>query len=196
MSNFLTKAAALTAATAAVLATVSATVTPAQAVEFNFNWKGDKGYSAIGAFSYDDKAPEVISESGAGPTKFLQSFSLSFFDPTQKLLETGSSVVNGVSSDKYFRFDFDTKTKNVSVLDGDVGGAYIYFLSNLRTPNGDMVGPGVTAFNFFDRRSADAALDSGSSVQVTTVPEPTAVVGMLLAGGLGITLKRKKASVI
>ncbi len=171
---------------------------PAQAADFNFSWKGDKGYSATGTFSYDEtKAPAVISESGAGPTQFLQSLDISFFDPAQNLLETGSEIANGVSNDRYLRFDFDTQSKNISVLDADIGGtSYNYFLTNLRTPSGEVVGPGVTTFNLFYRPDGTPILDSSSSVQVTSasVPEPTTTVGMLVAGGLGIGLKRKKAA--
>jgi len=199
MRNSLAKAAALAATTASVLVTISATMNPAQAVDFNFSWKGDRGYSAIGAFSYDaTTAPAVISESGAGPTKSLQSFSVSFFDPAQNLLESGSSVVNGISSDRFLRFDFDTQSQNISVLDGDIGGtSYNYFLTDLRTPSGQVVGPGVTNFNLFYRPGNTPFLDSSASVQTTlaNVPEPTMTLGMLVAGGLGIASRRKKAAI-
>ncbi len=192
------KATALAATTTSILATILTTINPAQAVDFNFSWKGDNGYSATGAFSYDEtNAPEVISESGAGSTKFLQSLSVSFFDPAQNLLESGSSVVNGVSSDRFLRFDFDTQSQNISVLDADIGGtAYNYFLTDLRTPSGEVVAPGITTFNLFYRPNGTPFLDSSSSVQVTpaSVPEPTMTVGALVVGGLGIALRRKKAS--
>lgn len=200
MRSFLTKTAAFVATATSVLATISAMANPAQAVQVNFSWNGINGYSATGSFSYDEtKAPTFISESGAGPTKFLQSFSISFLDPTQKVLESGSAVVNGVSSDRFLRLDFDSTSKNISVLDGDIGGTYKYFLTNLRTPDGNRVGPGITTFNFFDRTNADVALDTSPSVQVggavpaiPSVPEPTMTLGTLVAGGLGIALKRKK----
>jgi len=198
MRNFLTKAAALAATTTSVLVTISATMNPAQAVDFNFNWKGDNGYSATGSFSYDaTTAPAVISESGAGPTQSLQSLSISFFDPAQNLLESGGSVANGVSSDRFLRFNFDTQSQNISVLDADIGGAsYNYFLTDLRTPSGQVVGPGNTTFNLFYRPDSTPFLDSSSSVQVTpsSVPEPTMTFGTLVAGGLAIALRRKKAA--
>ncbi len=198
MRNSLTKAVALAATTTSVLATISVAMNPAQAADFNFSWQGDNGYSATGAFSYDEtNAPAVISESGAGPTQFLQSLDISFFDPAQNLLETGSEIANGVSNDRFLRFDFDTQSKNISVLDADIGGtSYNYFLTNLRTPDGEVVGPGVTTFNLFYRPDGTPILDSSSSVQVTSasVPEPTTTLGMLVAGGLGIGLRRKKAA--
>ncbi|MBV9384876.1 MAG: PEP-CTERM sorting domain-containing protein [Chroococcidiopsidaceae cyanobacterium CP_BM_ER_R8_30] len=188
----MTKAAALTAS-AVAMAVASTTLNPAQAADFDFSWKGDNGYSALGSFSYDEaNAPTFISESGAGPTKFLQSFSVSFFDPANNPLESGSSVVNGVSSDRFFRLDFNSQTQNISVLDADVGGtSYQYFLTNLRTPTGDVVPPGVTTFNFFNRATADAALDSSSTVQVTQVPEPSSLLG-ILALGTGYLLSQRQ----
>ena len=163
------RVAALAATATSVFATILTTTNPAEAVDFNFSWKGDNGYSATGAFSYDEAtAPQVISESGAGSTKFLQSLSISFFDPAQNLLESGSEVVNGVSSDRYLRFDFNTQSQNISVLDADIGGtSYNYFLTDLRTPSGEVVGPGVTTFNLFYRPNGTPFLDSSSSVQVT-----------------------------
>jgi len=190
--NSLATAIGLAVTTTSVLAIMN----PAQAIDYNFSWKGDNGYSATGAFSYDETtAPAVISESGAGSTQFLQSLSVSFFDPGQNLLESGSSVVNGVSSDRFLRFDFDTQSRNISVLDVDAGGtSYQYFLTDLRTPTGEVVGPGITNFNLFYRPNGTPILDSSSSVQVTpaSVPEPTTLIGTLVAGGLGIALKRKK----
>ncbi len=196
MRNFLLKAAALAVTTTSVLATMAASINPAQAIDWNFNWKGDNGYSATGAFSYDETtAPQLISESGAGPTKFLQSLSVSFFDPAQNLLESGSAIVNGVSSDRFLRLDFDTQSKNISVLDTDIGGTdYQYFLTNLRTPSGEVVGPSVTTFNLFYRPNGTPLLDSSSRVQVTQAPEPTTIVGTLVAGCLGMGLRRKKTA--
>ncbi len=199
MKNALARAAALTATATSVATAIFAVVNPAQAIDINFSWQGDKGYSATGDFSYDEtKAPTFISESGAGQTKFLQSFSVSFFDPAGKLLESGSSVVNGVSSDRFFRLDFDSLSKNISVLDADIGGtAYQYFLTNLRNPSGQVVLPGVTGFNLFSRPNGTPFLDSSASVQATpaSVPEPgMSVATLVLAGGLGIALRRKKAA--
>lgn len=198
MRNSLAKAAALAVTATSVLATISASVNPAQAVDVNFNWRGNNGYSATGAFSYDEtKAPSLISESGAGPTNFLQSLSVSFFDPAQNLLESGSAIVNGVSSDRFLRLDYDTQSNNISVLDADIGGTdYQYFLTNLRTPSGQVVGPGVTTFNLFYRPNGTPLLDSSSSVQTTrrtSVPEPTTIVGLVAC--LGIALRMKKTAV-
>lgn len=196
MKNSLTKVTAFAAAATSVVATILAAANPAQAIDLNFNWKGVNGYSATGEFSYDEtKAPELISESGAGATNFLQSFSVSFFDPNNNLLESGSSVVNGVSSDSFFRFNFDTKTQQISLLDADIGGSsYQYFLTDLRTLDGKAVTMPLPTFNFFYRPQASSALDYSSVVQVTptSVPEPTMGLATLVAGGLFVALRRKK----
>ncbi|RCJ29299.1 hypothetical protein A6769_35865 [Nostoc punctiforme NIES-2108] len=86
----------------------------AQAADLTFNWKGDAGYSASFEFTYDQTtAPAIISESGAGATKALQSLNVSFFNPSQELIGTKNEVVNGVSSNQFFEFNFDTTTGNL-----------------------------------------------------------------------------------
>ncbi len=168
-----------TAVAAAAIASISA---GARATTVDLSWSGVNGYSAVGSFTYDGaSAPAVITESGAGATKTIQSFFITFFDPAHTVLESGSAVIAGVSSDRFFQLTFNTLTSAVSVLDGDVGGAYIYFLTDLRTPTGSVVPAGTTGFNFFDRRTANAALDTATSISAVIeaaqpVPEPAAMV--------------------
>ena len=164
-----------------------------------FSWTGSAGYSAVGSFNYDAPAgTTLISESGAGATTYVHQFSISFFDPSHATLETGGSVVDGVSNDRFFRLNYDTTTRLISSMDADIGGSsYQYFLTNLRTPDGKVAPPGMTGFNFFYRPSANAALDTADKVQVTAIsqtPEPatfllTAGVGTL---GFGVSMLRKR----
>ncbi len=172
----------LARATAVAAAAIASTSADARATTVDLSWSGVNGYSAIGSFTYDGaSAPAVITESGAGVTKTVQSFSITFFDPAHTVLESGSAVIAGVSSDRFFQLTFNTLTSALSVLDGDVGGTYIYFLTDLRTPTGSVVPAGTTGFNFFDRRTANAALDTASSINAVVeaaqpVPEPASVL--------------------
>ncbi len=167
-------------AAAIAAAVTAATSVGAFATTVDLSWSGANGYSAAGSFTYDgSSAPSIITESGSGATKSVQSFSITFFDPSHTVLESGSSVVSGVSSDSFFRLTFNTVTDVVSALDADIGGSYIYFLTDLRTPTGSVVPAGTTGFNFFDRRTADSALDTASGISAVVeagqaVQEPPA----------------------
>ena len=94
-----------------------------------------------------------------------------------------------ISSDRFYRLDYDTQSRIISSLDAEIGGPSCqYFLTNLRTPNGQVVPPGVTTFNFFYRPNGTSILDSASIVQITSVPqvaEPVALPVFLLLSGLG-----------
>ena len=169
----------------------------AHATTVNINYTGMNGYTAAGRFTYNGAtAPTVITEAnGLGATSTIQSFAISFYNPSKTLLETGSTVVNGMSSDNFFRLTYNTATNTISTLDADVGGAYTYFLTNLRTPTGSVVPTGQTTFNFFNRTTANAALDTATSIQstvvptVANVPEPS-TWSVLLAGGLSAVVVR------
>ena len=183
----------------AILLVGGATITAQAATVVNFSWAGNGGYSAKGSFAFDAATtPTSFSEAGSGAKKYLQSFNISFFNPQNVLLETGSSVVNGISSDSFFRMDFNTQTNTFSALDADVGGSnYQYFLTNLRTPGGQVVAPGITTYNLFVRTTGTPNLDVASTVSVTSVsqtPEPgtfglLASIGCLGLGG--VVLRRR-----
>ncbi len=186
MQNALRRWATLTLLAAPIMFAAAA-----QATTVNVNYTGINGYTATGSFSYNGAtAPTVITEAnGSGATTTIQSFTLSFYDPSKMLLESGSSVINGVSSDRFFRLTYNTATNMITTLDGDVGGAYTYFLTNLRTPTGSSVAAGQTTFNFFNRNTANTALDTAPSIQSTVVPTVASVPepstwSILLAGGL------------
>jgi hypothetical protein len=86
----------------------------AEAVTINFQWTGRTGYSAKGAFSYDEKiAPKIILEKGSGKTNSLQSLEITFYTPSGEPMSVYKDVVNGIAKGKYFEFNFDTVTQQV-----------------------------------------------------------------------------------
>ncbi len=174
----------------------------AQAAEFNFNWKGETGYSAKGSFNYDaTTAPSVISEAGLGTTKNLQSLSISFFDPLSNLINSFTPVLSGVSNYGFLRFNFDNTTQQIfgpfdvgkdDELPGDT-----WLNNNLALIDegfSDEVLAKEFGFNNRDAAGTKQILDlSNNSVQVSKVPEGSIIVGLLAVCSLGFTLKHKKA---
>lgn len=143
-------------------------ILPAQAVTLNFSWKGDVGYSAKGSLSYDQNtAPETFSETGQGPTQALQSLNISFFNPKNKLIAAYHNVVNSISTGKYFKFNFNTATKQIFGAI-DLGGAVAgetYLSGNVNTK---------LSLYQVPQSGADFVVDSNSqSIIAQSVPEPS-----------------------
>lgn len=191
MKNIFAKIATIAATSVAIAAVAN---NPAQAVDFNFNWLGDAGYSAIGSFSYDEAtAPTIISESGSGATDFLQSLNVSFLDPSNNPLGTYNTVAGGVSQSSFFTFNFDTSTQALfGSLDvaGGTGVIGEYFFQGT-------VGDSLQLFQDVDQQGTSITLDQNSgSIQVSKVPEPASILGLVALATLGVssTLKKKQAS--
>ncbi|NEU81044.1 PEP-CTERM sorting domain-containing protein [Nostoc sp. UIC 10630] len=200
MTNlFAKKAIGMVATTALVLAIAITTHNLADAAEFNFNWKGDTGYSAKGSFNYDTTtAPSVISEAGLGATKNLQSLSISFFDPFSTLINSFTPVLGSVSNYSFLRFNFDNTTQQIfgpfdvgkdDELPGDT------WLNN----NLALIDEGFSnevlakefGFNNRDAAGIKQILDlSNNSVQVSKVPEGSIIIGLLAVCSLGLTAHR------
>lgn len=195
MKNIFAKIAATTVTSAALSVAIAAGANnPAQAIDFNFNWVGDAGYSAVGSFSYDEAtAPTIISESGSGATNFLQSLNVSFLDPSQNLLGTYNSVTGGVSQSDFFAFNFDTSTHTLFGplnIGGGTGVIGEYFFSGT-------AGEFLRLRQDVNQQGTSITLDQNSgSIDVTKVPEPASILGLLACGmlGVGSTLKKKQAS--
>ncbi|MFO1434780.1 MAG: PEP-CTERM sorting domain-containing protein [Candidatus Competibacteraceae bacterium] len=169
--------------------------TPAQALTFNYSFVTDTGYSGNGQFSYTGN-PATVSATGSGPVAPLQSLSLSVFDPANSLLDSGNSVVNGFSSDSYLRFDFNALTETLSILDTNTaasGSNPYYFISNAVDSNGTPItAPGSAFYLFaFSLSGTYTLLGSTSSIQVSSVPEPTSL-GLLALGGLAVGYAKRK----
>ncbi|MEH1864353.1 MAG: PEP-CTERM sorting domain-containing protein [Nostoc sp.] len=200
MTNlFAKKAIRMVATTALVLAIAISTHDLADAAEFNFNWKGDTGYSAKGSFNYDTTtAPSVISETGLGATKNLQSLSISFFDPFSTLINSFTPVLSGVSNYGFLRFNFDSTTQQIfgpfdvgkdDELPGDT-----WLNNNLALIDegfSDEVLAKEFGFNNRDAAGTKQILDlSNNSVQVSKVPEGSIIIGLLAVCSLGLTAHR------
>ncbi|QKQ72442.1 PEP-CTERM sorting domain-containing protein [Nostoc sp. TCL240-02] len=196
---FTKKAIRMVATTALVLAIAITTHDLADAAEFNFNWKGDTGYSAKGSFNYDTTtAPSVISETGLGATKNLQSLSISFFDPFSTLINSFTPVLSGVSNYSFLRFNFDNTTQQIfgpfdigkdDELPGDT-----WLNNNLALIDegfSDEVLAKEFGFNNRDAVGTKQILDlSNNSVQVYQVPEGSIIIGLLAVCSLGLTAHR------
>lgn len=178
-------------------------VSSAQAIDFNFSANFSNGYSAQGSFTTKSNAPASFSEISPGfapfVTQFLQSQSLSIFDSNNTLLQSGSQVINGISTDKFFRLDYNnTLTPNLTALNISTETPSqnpYYFIANNVDPSGTPVAVGSTAYNLFlYNRTTDNYnfLGSTSSIQATTsVPEPFTIVGTIIGGTAAFRMRKK-----
>jgi hypothetical protein len=192
MNNLLTK---FTATTAVTVALSVAIAQQAQAISFNFNWRGNTGYSATGMFSYNQAtAPTIISESGDGPTNYLQSLMVSFFDPSNSPLQSFNTVTNGVSQSPFFKFNFDTSTQTLFGAFDVGGGTFVIGEQFFQGTIGGL----LELKQDVDQMGASIVLDSqnpGTIAVTQKVPEPTSVLGLLTLGVLGVgSLVKKKLS--
>ncbi|MEH2369293.1 PEP-CTERM sorting domain-containing protein [Nostoc sp.] len=201
MTHLFTKTAiSLVTTTTLALAIAITTNNLAHAAEFKFNWKGDTGYSAKGSFNYDTTtAPSVISETGLGTTKNLQSLSISFFDPLSNLINSFTPVLSGISNYSFLRFNFDSTKEQIFGpfdLGKDDGLPGDTWLNNNLALIDEGFSNQVLAKEFHlnkrDAASTEEILDlSNNSVQVSKVPEGSIIIGLLTVCSLGFSLKQK-----
>lgn len=190
-------------ATLLVTAALFLTASASQGATFAYSFTTNTGYTGAGEFSYDAAtAPAVIIESGSGQTTSLRSLSLAVFSPSTTLLDSGSAVIDSVSSSPYLGFEYDTATLALSLMDNNTtasGNDVSYFVSNYVDPANGPVTPGSTTFNLFSStRSTNIAVFLGSAAQivVTPVPEPATMMaaGMALLAVGGLLRLRRPAS--
>ncbi|MGV2829768.1 hypothetical protein [Myxosarcina sp. GI1(2024)] len=99
-------------------------IAPVAAATQTFQWQGAKGYVVRGTFEYDENGqPQPIAEEGAGQTERLQSLTVSFYDPTNKLIDTYKNVNDGLAKGNYFEFHFDPTTQQL-MGNIDLGGEF------------------------------------------------------------------------
>ncbi|MBU7584717.1 MAG: PEP-CTERM sorting domain-containing protein [Nostoc sp. TH1S01] len=194
-----------TVAVAAVtsLATVI-NIPQADAASYDLSWLGGQGYSARGNFSFDDSLlGSVVTRDQ------LSDFKIAFFDPAGTLLQSFDYDFPNPNSS--FNFNFDTVARTVLQT------------GNFDTPNGFDLGidfaTEVTGISFYtyvnpeqglpnatiflkDDLSPEVCstfpncrLDVGGQLTATAVPEPSAILGLLVAGSLGRFFKKKQASI-
>ncbi|OYD92093.1 hypothetical protein CDG76_26070 [Nostoc sp. 'Peltigera membranacea cyanobiont' 210A] len=199
MHLFAKTAIGLVTTTALGLAIAITTNNLAHAAEFKFNWKGDTGYSAKGSFNYKTTTtPSVISETGLGATKNLQSLSISFFDPLSNLINSFTPVLNGISNYSYLRLNFDSTKEQIFGpfdvgKDNDLPGDT--WLNNNLALIDEGFSNQVLAKEFHlnnrDAARTEQLLDlSNNSVQVSKVPEGSIIIGLLAVCSLGLTAYR------
>ncbi|MDB9374453.1 hypothetical protein [Nodularia sphaerocarpa] len=168
-------------------------VSSAQAAEFVFSGNFSNGYSAQGSFTTKAGTPASFTEASPSPsaapfpTQFLQSLSLSVFDSTNTLLESGSAVINGISTDNFLRLNYDNSQTpnlpelNVSTQTG-VQQLNYYYINNSNTPADEFVGYGNTTYNLFQfngNTNTATFLGSTTSIQAAAVPESSSLNGLL-----------------
>ncbi len=203
MKNILTKVqTTLAVASFASVATL-VNISSADAASFELSWLGDQNYSAKGKFSYDDSfLGNIVTKDQ------LTDFAISFFNPEGNLLQNFTYDFPNPNSS--FNFNFDTVTKTVLQSDNfdtsngfdlgsnfatDVTGLFFYTYANAEE--------GLPEARIFlkDDLSPEVCdtypncrLDLGGQLTATAIPEPGAILGLLVVGSLSRVLKRKLAS--
>lgn len=182
------------AAALAAVAMLSSASSHAALVSYNMAWTGSAGYSLSGQFSYDDAtAPTNISVSGLGPFSVLKSLSVGFFDPSNNLMQSYATVVNGVSNSNFFQFNFDVLNENLygsfNVGGGTVAAGVQFFngtLSSLLRLRENIDASG-------NSNDLDSASNTVTVTRAAQVPEPGTLAlcfGALLA--LGMQSRRRR----
>lgn len=94
----------------------------AEATIVNFQWQGNQGYWVEGTLNYnEEKTPKIISEQGEGKANYLNNLSISIYNSEHELIRSYENIQNQVVTGKYFRFNFNTETKQV-MGKIDIGG--------------------------------------------------------------------------
>lgn len=179
----------------------------AQAADFIFNASFSNGYTAQGSFTTKPGTPSSFSESNPSfpdvpfTTQYLESASLSIFNSTNTLLQSGNPVVGGISTSAYLRLDYDNSvTPNITALDINTASSTqqntYYFISNFFDTSGQPI-PGSTDYNLFlYEKDTDTYtfLGATSSIEASPIPEPFTLLGVATASLFGAGFKRKLSS--
>ncbi|MDZ7969824.1 MAG: PEP-CTERM sorting domain-containing protein [Nostoc sp. DedSLP03] len=157
---------------------------PVQAVTLNFDWKGNAGYSARGSFSYNEtQGYRTINNSK------VQSIAVSFFDPSQKLLNSFAPITNASIVYDFLDFNYDTATKSL----------FGYFdVGQDNAQSTDYYLFGTVGLSLSLRNPTEGTIDQNNGLinitSTTPVPEPLTTGGTVLAGSIAWLIKRRQVA--
>ncbi|MBG1242723.1 PEP-CTERM sorting domain-containing protein [Nostoc sp. NZL] len=158
--------------------------TPVHAVTLNFDWTGNTGYSARGSFSYDETQGYTTIDNSK-----LQSIAVSFFDPSQKLLNSFAPITNGSIVYDFLDFNYDTATKSLFGyfdVGQDNGQSTDYYLF------------GTVGLDLSLRNPNEGTIDQNNGLinitSTTPVPEPLTTGGTVLTGSIAWLIKRRQVA--
>ncbi|MBW4612305.1 MAG: hypothetical protein KME21_03325 [Desmonostoc vinosum HA7617-LM4] len=152
---------------------------PVYAVTLNFDWTGKAGYSAQGFFTYDETLGDAIIDESK-----LQSLTVSFFDPSKKLLNSLTSVNNGSIVYNFLDFNYNTNTKALFGyfdVGQDNGQSTDYYLF------------GNIGNKLRLRNPIAGTIDQNDGL-INPVPEPLTTGATVIAAGIGWLVKHKQAA--
>ncbi|WP_373525577.1 PEP-CTERM sorting domain-containing protein [Nostoc sp.] len=157
---------------------------PAYAVTLKFDWTGNAGYSARGSFSYDETQGYTTIDNSK-----LQSIAVSFFDPSEKLLNSFTPVTNESVVYDFLDFNYDTATKSL----------FGYFdVGQDNTQSTDYYLLGTVGLNLSLTNPTEGIIDQNNGLinvnPTTPVPEPLTTGGTVLTGGIAWLVKRRQVA--
>jgi hypothetical protein len=183
-----------------------ANIPSANAALFGLNWEGDQGYSAEGKFSFDDSFLGTVVNQ-----EQLNTFTLSFFNPTGDLLKTFAYNFSNPSTSpsSSFNFNFDTVTQTVlqsgnfdTSTGFDLGSDFNSTISGFFYYTFQDPAQGLTTTSIFLNdglstevciQSGNCGLDFGGQLTANKIPEPGTIFGLLVLGSAVGFLKKKSA---
>ena len=108
--------------TLAILALINfAWVSPANAVNRDFQLSSDRGYRLETNFDYELADGKEIAERGKGKTKAIDSLQVRFYNPDGEMIASYDNIVDGIARGEYFEFNYDPNTQQL-IGNIDLGG--------------------------------------------------------------------------
>lgn len=157
---------------------------PVHAVTLNFNWTGNAGYSARGSFSYDETQSYTTIDNSK-----LQSLEVSFFGPSQKLLNSFAPITNKSIVYDFLDFNYDTATKSL----------FGYFdVGQDNAQSTDYYLFGTVGLGLSLRNPTEGTIDQNNGLinitSTTPVPEPLTTGGTVLTASIAWLMKCRQVT--